>query len=127
MYKLMTLTIAAAVTLMPAADAPRPAYSSFAGIAAADAGEPEYAKWSRIAFEEVKRKYSNAELVDYRHIGLKEIAPGIAEETFKFWLNGNGRGFGVVVRIRFDPAKGKLISVVTEDVDAFKEDGFDRP
>jgi hypothetical protein len=79
------------------------------------AKEPDYAKWSRLAFDEIKKKYPKASVVDYLHIGRKKIksdgASDEEEETFKFWLNENGKGFGVYVQIHYVVSTGKVLSI----------------
>ncbi|MFH5184834.1 DUF3889 domain-containing protein [Paenibacillus sp. TAB 01] len=79
------------------------------------AKEPEYAKWSRLAFSEIKKKYPNASVIDYLHVERKkmisETVPDEVEETFKFWLNENGKQFAVYVRIRYVLATDKVLLI----------------
>jgi hypothetical protein len=73
-------------------------------------GEPAYAKWGQLAMTQVKNKY-DADIVDYKHLGRKEINTRIAEENFKFWLRNSSREFGVYVKIRFEPTTDKVHSI----------------
>ena len=64
--------------------------------------QPEYAKWGRLAMTETQKRYPNAEIIDYLHIGRRQISPTIAEERFKLWLRESSREFGVFVYIQFN-------------------------
>ncbi len=75
----------------------------------------EYAKWGRLAMQETQKKYPAASIVDYLHVGRKTISQNTAEETFKFWLRQNQREWGVYVRIQFEPATEKLLSVTFQE------------
>jgi len=72
--------------------------------------QPEYAKWGLIAVEQSKAKY-HAEIMDYLHVGRKEVSPGVAEETFKLWLRDRTREYGVIVTIQFYTANDQIITV----------------
>jgi hypothetical protein len=72
--------------------------------------EPAYAKWGQLAMIHVKHKY-DADIVDYKHLGRKEINSRMAEENFKFWLRSSSREFGVYVKIRFEPSTDKVHSI----------------
>jgi hypothetical protein len=78
------------------------------------AKEPAYAKWGQLAMSQVKNKY-DADIVDYKHLGRKEINPHIAEEDFKFWLRSDSREFGVYVKIRFEPSTEKVQSISIQE------------
>ncbi|WP_115995244.1 DUF3889 domain-containing protein [Cohnella lupini] len=71
---------------------------------------PEYAKWGIIAMERTKAKY-RASIIDYLHVGRKQVSEDIAEETFKLWLKDGSREYGVRVSIRFYTANDRIISV----------------
>lgn len=73
--------------------------------------QPEYAKWGRIAMSQTKIKYRNADIVDYLHVGRKQVSPEIAEEEFQLWLKDGSREFGVLVTIRFYKANDRIISI----------------
>lgn len=75
---------------------------------------PAYAKWGRIAMQETKRKYPNAQIVDYLHISRNEN-PKTTTETFKLWLKQTGREFGVYVTIKFDTKTEKLLQLTFKE------------
>ncbi|CAK4852121.1 unnamed protein product [Aphanomyces euteiches] len=81
---------------------------------AALSAEPAYAKWGQLAMSQVKNKYQ-ADIVDYKHLGRKEITPQIVEEDFKFWLRSGNREFGVFVKIRFDSSTEKVQSISIQE------------
>jgi hypothetical protein len=70
--------------------------------------EPAYAKWGKLAVVLTKRRYPEAKVVDYLHVGRSQPAPGLTAETFKLWLRGEEREFGVFVTITFDTATQKV-------------------
>jgi hypothetical protein len=70
----------------------------------------EYAKWGHLAMQLTSERYKG-EIIDYLHVGRTQISPGIAEETFKFWLRNRQREFGVRVTIRFYTANDQIITV----------------
>jgi hypothetical protein len=72
--------------------------------------QPEYAKWGRIAMQLTSERYQG-KIIDYLHVGRTQISPGIAEETFKFWIRKHEREFGVRVTIRFYTANDQIITV----------------
>jgi hypothetical protein len=79
-------------------------------IASAKAKAPEYAKWGRIAMEKTKDKYS-AKIVDYSHVGRKQISNEVAEEVFKLWLRDGTREYGVRVSIQFYTSNERIIDI----------------
>lgn len=76
--------------------------------------DPAYAKWGQLAMTQVKNKYQ-ADVVDYKHLGRKQINPQLAEEDFKFWLRKNNREFGVYVKIRFETSSDKVQSIYIQE------------
>jgi hypothetical protein len=72
--------------------------------------QPEYAKWGHIAMQLTSDRYQG-NIIDYLHVGRTQISPGIAEETFKFWLRNRDREYGVRVTIRFYTANDQIITV----------------
>jgi hypothetical protein len=80
--------------------------------------EPDYAKWGQLAMKEVKKKY-NSSIIDYLHVGRTQIDPQISEEKFKFWLRSSSREFGVYVKIRFDNATEKVISISFQESERY--------
>ncbi|WP_027084460.1 YqzG/YhdC family protein [Cohnella panacarvi] len=76
--------------------------------------QPEYAEWGRIAMQRTAERY-RLPIVDYQHIGRRQLSSGIAEEKFKLWLRGDNREFGVFVTIRFETATEKILAVEFEE------------
>lgn len=66
--------------------------------------------------QETSKKYPNATIQDYLHVGRKEISRTTAEETFKLWLKMH-KEFGVYVRILFDTSNEKVISISLQETD----------
>lgn len=79
-------------------------------------GEPSYAKWGQLAMKEVGKKY-DAQIVDYLHVGRTQINAQTTKETFKFWLRGENREFGVYVTIQFQTSTDKVLSVEFQESD----------
>lgn len=78
--------------------------------------QPEYAQWGRLAMQEAHKKYPQAAIVDYLHVGRTTLSPSIAEETFKLLLRQNGREWGVLVHIRFVIKTSQVLSIRFENV-----------
>lgn len=79
--------------------------------ASAGSAAPDYARWGKIAVKAAQQKY-NADIIDYKHIGRTQIQPKLAEEKFKLQVRGkDGREFGVLVKVRFNPSSSKLQAV----------------
>ncbi|RHW38381.1 DUF3889 domain-containing protein [Lysinibacillus yapensis] len=80
-------------------------------VANAQEAVPDYAKWSKVAIEKVKAKYSSAEVVDYLHIG-RESGAVTSVEKFKLWLKIKGqREFGVYVDITFNNQTQEIVDI----------------
>lgn len=62
---------------------------------------PAYAKWGKIAVQEVKARYPEDKVVDYFHVGRKTEGQETIE-TFKLWLEGDTKEFGVIIDIHFN-------------------------
>lgn len=77
---------------------------------------PSYAKWGRLAMKETKRKYPQADIIDYLHITRVET-PNITTEKFKFWLRDSQHEFGVFVTIQFDSKTEKIIQITFKETD----------
>ncbi|NOU73315.1 DUF3889 domain-containing protein [Paenibacillus sp. LMG 31458] len=73
--------------------------------------DPEYAKWSRLAFQEAGRLYT---LLDYKYLGRSTIAPGVAQQQFRFWVRHHGVEFPLIVSIRYDPITEKVFTIDME-------------
>lgn len=71
---------------------------------------PPYAKWGQIAIQETKKKYPQASIIDYLHIG-KETGTDSSTEKFKLWLRENNKEFGVFVDISFDNETEEVINI----------------
>lgn len=104
-YSLLTMVSLLCVTLMG---------MWYIGLAESSA-EPPYAKWGSIAMQETKKRYPDAQIIDYLHIGRTTPAPSVSEENFKLWLKQNNREFGVYVTIRFKSDNEELISIDFEE------------
>ncbi|WP_085993833.1 YqzG/YhdC family protein [Oceanobacillus senegalensis] len=77
---------------------------------------PSYAKWGRLAMKETKAKYSNAQIIDYLHIG-RETKGDHSIEKFKLWLREGQREFGVFIDIEFVTESEEVISINFEETD----------
>lgn len=64
-----------------------------------------YGPWGMVGMERAKRRYPNAEIVDYQHIGRQ------AAETFRYELQQNGRQWTVHAVVTFDPQTNQVVSV----------------
>ncbi|KRE36657.1 DUF3889 domain-containing protein [Paenibacillus sp. Soil724D2] len=73
--------------------------------------DPEYAKWSRLAFQEAGKLYT---LLDYKYLGRSTIAPGVAQQQFRFWVRHHGVEFPLIVSIRYDPITEKVFTIDME-------------
>lgn len=78
--------------------------------------QPEYAQWGRLAIQETQKRYPQAAIVDYLHVGRVNLASSTAEETFKLWLRQNGREWGVFVHIQFVTRTSQVLSIRWEKV-----------
>lgn len=83
-------------------------------VAASTQPTPEYAKWGQIAMQRTSERY-RLPIVDYLHVGRRQLSPGIAEERFKLWLRGDNREFGVFVTIRSETASERILAVEFEE------------
>ncbi|WP_152657504.1 DUF3889 domain-containing protein [Oceanobacillus sp. CFH 90083] len=75
-----------------------------------NAEEPEYAEWGQVAMKEVKAKYPQEKIVDYLHVGRQTKGEETAE-TFKLWLVGKGREFGVIIDIYFKTDTKEIVEI----------------
>jgi hypothetical protein len=76
-----------------------------------DQSPPAYAKWGKMAVLETQKRYRNAKVVDYKHVGRKMVSTTVAQETFKLWLKAPNREFGVIVRITFDTTTERVRTI----------------
>ncbi|MCL6517958.1 MAG: YqzG/YhdC family protein [Alicyclobacillus sp.] len=72
--------------------------------------EPAYARWGKMAMALVQRRYPQAAIVDYLHVGRRNLSATRAQETFKLWLRQGKQEFGVYVTITFNPKTNQVIS-----------------
>lgn len=77
---------------------------------------PPYAKWGQLAMKETKKKYPDAAIVDYLHIG-RESDNSQTTERFKLWLRGSEREFGVFIDIRFSTETEEIIEITFRETD----------
>lgn len=75
---------------------------------------PSYAKWGQLAVNETQKKYPNAQVVDYLHIG-KVSGVRSSTEKFKLWLKGTQKEFGVFVNIEFNNETEKVINITYKE------------
>src|SRR4051812_46140094 len=75
---------------------------------------PSYAKWGQLAVKETQKKYPNAQVVDYLHIG-KVSGERSSTEKFKLWLKGTQKEFGVFVNIEFNNKTEKVINITYKE------------
>jgi len=73
----------------------------------AETAEPveAYGPWGVKGMEATRKRYPNANIRDYRHIGRQ------AAETFRYELEENGKAWTVHAIVVFDPQTNELISV----------------
>lgn len=76
---------------------------------------PPYAKWGSIAMQKVKQKYPNADIVDYLHVGRKKGNKN-STETFKLWLKGPDKEFGVFIDITFNNDTERIEDITYREV-----------
>jgi hypothetical protein len=65
----------------------------------------QYGKWGKLGLEVTQKKYPNAKITDYEHMGRSEV------ETFHYELSEGGRKWVVEVRMTFDPHNEQVLSV----------------
>jgi hypothetical protein len=73
--------------------------------------EPAYAKWGKLAMQEAGRRYPQAQIIDYLHVGREALTMTTARETFKLWLRQGDREWGVFVRITFETRTHKILEI----------------
>jgi Protein of unknown function (DUF3889) len=78
---------------------------------------PAYAKWGKIAMQETKRQYPNAEITDYRHVGRNTINATTAKETFQLKLKQNQQVWNVQVNVVFETKTERTLSIVLKKLD----------
>ncbi|GAX90396.1 YqzG/YhdC family protein [Effusibacillus lacus] len=111
MRRILALTASLLFTLLSTA-----AVSFAQGKEGVHLAEPAYAKWGRLAMTETRKRYPDAQIVDYLHVGRVNKSTDVAEETFKLWLNRNGRELGVFVRITFEIKTDRVLLVRFQEI-----------
>ena len=53
-------------------------------------------------------------LLDYKYLGRTTIAPGVAQQQFRFWVRHQGVEFPLIVSIRYDPITEKVFTIDME-------------
>nr|WP_106779085.1 DUF3889 domain-containing protein [Lysinibacillus timonensis] len=71
---------------------------------------PAYAKWGLMAMQETMKKYPNAAITDYLHIG-RDVGATTSTEKFKLILQEKEREFGLLVNLEFDNTSEQLIEI----------------
>jgi hypothetical protein len=77
---------------------------------------PSYAKWGKLAMEETKLKYPDAQIIDYLHIGRQKKGDAMIEK-FKLWLRRENREFGVFVSIEFNAKTEEVLHITFLETD----------
>lgn len=98
----LVLGMSVSTPILPAASAERPV--------------PSYAKWGRMAMQQTKQRYKNAQIIDYLHIGRVDN-PASSTEKFKLWLREGSREFGVFIDIEFDRKTEAVKNITFRETD----------
>ncbi|GED71458.1 hypothetical protein BRE01_51600 [Brevibacillus reuszeri] len=77
--------------------------------------EPPYAKWGRMAMQQTKQHYPQAQIVDYLHVGRIKKTPTTSEETFKLLLQEGNRKRALFVHIEFDNNTEKVVRITFDE------------
>ncbi|MFC2948725.1 YqzG/YhdC family protein [Virgibacillus sediminis] len=77
---------------------------------------PPYAKWGRLAVQETKKEYPNAQIIDYLHIGRESMGDS-SKEKFKLWLREGEQEYGVFVTITFANETEEILDIKFEKTD----------
>ncbi|MFS0920818.1 YqzG/YhdC family protein [Brevibacillus sp. 179-C 1.1 NHS] len=77
--------------------------------------QPSYAKWGRLAMQETMKRYPNAQIVDYLHVGRIQKTPTTSEETFKLLLQEGNRRWALLVHIEFVNHTEDVVSISYEE------------
>lgn len=86
-------------------------------VSATEQAQPPYAKWGRLAMLEAQKKYPHAQIIEYLHLGRTAPSTTTSMESFKLLLRQDNRIRAVYVRILFETATEKLLSVKMEEAD----------
>lgn len=77
--------------------------------------QPPYAKWGRLAMQETMKRYPNAQIVDYLHVGRKPKTPTTSEETFKLLLQEGNRRWALLIHIEFVNQTEDVVNISYEE------------
>ncbi|MDQ0862281.1 DUF3889 domain-containing protein [Bacillus sp. V2I10] len=78
---------------------------------------PDYAKWGKIAVEETKKQYPNAQISDYTYQGKVFISDERVQYNFEFSLITNQQKKKVHVYVLVNPKSDKLIDVNFDEIE----------
>ncbi|MFN7251650.1 MAG: DUF3889 domain-containing protein [Anaerobacillus sp.] len=78
---------------------------------------PAYAKWGNIAVTQTIKRYPEAKVIDYLHIGREEKGAGVAVEKFKLWLRQGEKEFGVFVNVEFEIDTNQFKAISFKETD----------
>ncbi|BFH62426.1 DUF3889 domain-containing protein [Paenibacillus azoreducens] len=79
---------------------------------------PDYTKFGKIAMRETQKRYPNASIIDYLHMGRSVISPVQTEEKFRLWLRRRDQAeFGVYVSIIFNSKTEEVQSIQFNETD----------
>lgn len=77
--------------------------------------QPAYAKWGKLAVQETMKKYPQAHITDYLHVGRVAKTTATSEETFKLLLQEGNRSWAVFVHIEFVTANEQVVAIRFEE------------
>ncbi|WP_449536952.1 YqzG/YhdC family protein [Ferdinandcohnia sp. Marseille-Q9671] len=77
---------------------------------------PEYAKWGRLAMKETQKRYPEAQIIDYLHVG-KQQKNRMTVERFKLWMKQGNREFGAFVNITFETETERVRNITVVETD----------
>lgn len=80
--------------------------------------QPSYAKWGQLAMQETMKRYPNAQIVDYLHVGRMKKTPTTSVETFKLLLQEGNRRWALLVHIEFVDQTEAVVNITYEDTTA---------
>ncbi|QHW32038.1 DUF3889 domain-containing protein [Paenibacillus rhizovicinus] len=83
-----------------------------------DDGYHQYIKWIGVARKAASQRYPQASLVDLLYVGCKSEWPSAKQFVYKFWMQENGKEFGVYVTVDEAKDPGKAFASRIEKTDA---------
>ncbi|MBY7145121.1 DUF3889 domain-containing protein [Virgibacillus sp. NKC19-3] len=106
------LFLALSITLLLTSLSVAPLYTP--NTASAQDENPPYAKWSRLAMEETKSEYPDADIIDYLHVG-SHTSEDETTQKFKLWLKEETKEYGVLIDITFHNETEEVIQISFEE------------